>query len=74
MGDFDDELAALRRERPKPDTHAPRAAFHDLLAAILSGGAEDEVGAADAVFWAAMDEWADRRVSRYMRGAGELAP
>lgn len=71
---IDDELAALRRERPKPASHAPRAAFHDLLRAILEGDDIEAIWVADAAYWAAMDEWADRRVSRYMRGAGEIAP
>jgi len=70
---IDDELAALRKERPKPeDTLADT--LIDLLESILSADAGLSVPAAVDTYMAALNAHIDRRVSRYMRGAGELAP
>ena len=70
---IDDELAALRRERPKPAPD-PTAALIDLLESILSADAGLSVPAAVDEYMAALNAHIDRRVGRYMRGAGEIAP
>ena len=74
MGDtIGDELEALRRERPKPDTGMADCLV-DLIESILSADAALSVPEAVDSYVAALNAHIDRRVVRYMRGAGEIAP
>ena len=67
------ELAdAIRRERPKPDREMAEALV-DLIEAILIPATVDVEVAVDR-YVAKLNAHIDRRVGRYMRGAGEIAP
>ena len=67
------ELAdAIRRERPKPDREMAEALV-DLIEAILIPATVDVEVAVD-LYVAKLNAHIDRRVGRYMRGAGEIAP
>ena len=68
------ELAdAIRRERPKPDREMAEALV-DLIESILSADAALSVPDAVDTYMAALNAHIDRRISRYLRGAGEIAP
>ena len=68
---IDDELAALRKERPRPEPD-PTAALIDLLDAVLRN--DTSIPEAVAAYTETLNAHIDRRVGRYMRGAGEIAP
>ena len=63
---IDDELAALRRERPKPDTDLADTLV-DLLESILSADAGLSVPVAVDAYMAALNAHIDRRISAYLR-------
>lgn len=65
---IDDELAALRRERPKPDTTLADCLV-DLLESILSADAGLSVPAAVDEYMTALNAHIDRRVGSYVRSA-----
>ena len=70
MGDtIGDELEALRRERPKPDTGMADCLV-DIIEAILRGdGQPMPVPEAVDAYVAALNAHIDRRVGRYVRDA-----
>ena len=63
---IDDELAALRRERPKPDTDLADVMV-DLIESILSADCAASVPVAVDAYMVALNAHIDRRVGRYMR-------
>ena len=65
---IDDELAALRRERPKPAPD-PTAALIDLLEAILSPDTGTSVDQAVKAYTDTLNAHIDRRVGAYVRSA-----
>ena len=68
MGDtIGDELEALRRERPKPDTD-PTAVLIDLFEALLSPETAMPVDEAIAAFKAGWDAYIDHRIGVWYRG------
>lgn len=71
---IDDELARLRRERPRTVADDLADALVDTIESILSADAGLSVPEAVEVYMAALNAHIDRRVSVYMRGAGEIAP
>ena len=67
-----DLAAELAEERPR---HADLTdALLDLLKSVLSADRALPVPEAVEIYMKALDAHIDRRVSRYMRGAGEIAP
>lgn len=69
MGDtIGDELEALRKERPKPDTDLADCLV-DLIESILSADSALSVPVAVEEYMAALNAHIDRRVGVYVRGA-----
>ena len=63
---IDDEVAALRRERPKPDT-ALTDTLIDLLEAVLSPERALSVPEAAETYLKALDAHIERKVGAYLR-------
>ena len=73
MNEISELAEAIRRERPKPEAELGDAIV-DLIESILSADQALDVPVAVDRFNDKLSVLVDRRISRYMRGAGELAP
>ena len=73
MSDITELAEAIRRERPRPEAELGDAIV-DLIESILSADQALDVPVAVDRFNDKLSVLVDRRISRYMRGAGELAP
>ena len=66
MSDIDLEIAALRRERPKPTADLTDALV-DVIESILSADRALSVPEAVETYMAALNEHIDRRIGVYLR-------